>query len=135
MRWPALGFGLALLALSVFSFTRVADTQEGQVAEVITFFAFGLGFVLLLYGLAARPRPAAPLAAGRSEPPAAARSAPRGSPRDLALGVTGVVVGAVLVAGLAVTGGSMWAGLGFLILLPMLAGSVYLCWRAIKTHP
>ncbi len=134
IRWVALACGLALLALSVIAFTMVADTREGQIAEVITLLAFGSGFVLLIYGFAARRRPS-PASGAHGEPQTGRASAPRGSPRDLALGVAGVMVSAVLVTGLAVTGGLMWAGFGFVILLPMLAGSVYLCWRSIKLNP
>ena len=135
IRWLALGSGVALIAVSVIAFTKVADTREGQVAEVVTLLAFGIGFVLLIYAFAARRRPAPPEAVAHEEPRGGRTSVPRGSPRDLALGAAGVVVSAVLVTGLAVTGGLLWAGLGFVILLPMLAGSVYLCWRSLKTNP
>lgn len=135
MRWVALIAGIALLALSAVAFMRVADTKEGQVAEVITLFAFGAGFVLALYGLAARPRPK-PAGAGSRPADQAMRAAARtGSPRDVALGAGGMIVAAVLVAGLALSGGPLWAGFGFLVLLPMLAGSVYLCWRGLKPNP
>lgn len=135
IRWVALGSGVALIAVSVIAFTKVADTREGQIAEVVTLLAFGIGFVLLIYAFAARRRPATPAAVARDEPRGGRTPVPRGSPRDLALGAAGVIVSAVLVTGLAVTGGLMWAGLGFVILLPMLAGSVYLCWRSLKTNP
>ena len=133
MRWVALGLGIALLLVSAGAFTQVADTKAGQVAEVITLLAFGAGFVLALYGLAARPRPN-PVTAG--SPPAersAGTAVATGSMRDLALGVGGVIVTAALVIGLAFSGGPRWAGFGFVILLPMLAGSVYLFWRGLKT--
>ncbi len=135
IRWIALGSGVGLLAVSVIAFTKVADSREGQVAEVVTLLAFGIGFVLLIYAFAARPRPAPPAAVAPKEPQGGHPSMPHGSPRDLALGAAGVVVSAVLVTGLAVTGGLLWAGLGFVVLLPMLAGSVYLCWRSLKTNP
>lgn len=133
IRWAALVSGLGLLALSAIAFTKVADTREGQIAEVVTLLAFGSGFVLLIYGLAARRR-STPPAVAPGELRGGQNSAPRGSPRDLALGAAGVIVSAALVTGLAVTGGLLWAGLGFVILLPMLAGSVYLCWRSIRTN-
>lgn len=134
MRWVALILGIALLALSAGAFMRVADTREGQIAEVVTLFAFGAGFVLALYGLAARPRPKP---AGEAPQPVGQTmgAGPRtGSPRDVALGVGGVIVAAVLVVGLALSGGLVWAGFGLVALLPMLAGSVYLCWRGLKTN-
>ena len=135
IRWIALGSGIALFGVSAIAFTKVADTREGQIAEVITLLAFGIGFLLLIYAFAARPRPTRPaLPGGQPQAPTTA-PAPRGSPRDLAFGAAGVVVSAVLVTGLAVSGGLMWAGLGLVVLLPMLAGSVYLCWRSLKTNP
>lgn len=133
MRWVALGVGIVLLAVSAAAFTRVADTQEGQIAEVITLLAFGTGFVLALYGLAARPRPT-PVEALQLAQPAVRAEARPGSRRDLALGAGGVILTAVLVTGLALSGGPLWAGFGFVALLPMLAGSVYLCWRSLKTN-
>lgn len=135
IRWVALGSGVALIAVSLIAFTKVVDTREGQIAEVVTLLAFGIGFVLLIYAFAVRQRPAPAPAVARDESQGGGTSVPRGSPRDLALGAAGVVVSAVLVTGLAVTGGLLWAGLGFVILLPMLAGSVYLCWRSLKTYP
>lgn len=134
MRWVALFLGIALLAASAIAFTRVADTKEGQIAEVVTLLAFGSGFALALYGVAARKRPAqrgSPAAVVRSEEAAA----PAHSARDLAVGAAGVIVTAALLTGLALSGGLMWAGFGFVILLPMLAGSVYLCWRSLRTNP
>ena len=135
IRWVALGSGVALIAISVIAFTKVADTREGQIAEVVTLLAFGIGFVLLIYAFAARQRPTSASSVAREQTRHGGTSVPRGSPRDLALGAAGVVVSAVLVTGLAVTGGLLWAGLGFVILLPMLAGSVYLCWRSLKANP
>src|SRR5262249_60638938 len=58
VRWLALAAGIALVVLAAGAVTRVADTREGLIAEIVTLFAGGAGVVLLIYGLAARPRPA-----------------------------------------------------------------------------
>ena len=55
--------------------------------------------------------------------------------RDLLLGAGGIAVALVLLTGLAVSGGPLWAGFGLAILLPMLAGSVYLCVRYLRASP
>ena len=57
------------------------------------------------------------------------------SNRDLVLGATGVLLAAVLLTGLAISGGIMWAGFGLALLLPMIAGSVYLCVRFLRANP
>ncbi len=124
--------GAALVGLAFFAATRVADTREGLVAEVVLLFSALAGIGLLVYGLAARAGPApatAPAGAGDARPTAIA---PR-SNRDLATGVGGVVLTIALVTGLALSGGPLWAGLGFALLLPMLAGSVYLFVRYLRS--
>lgn len=131
MRWLALVAGVALAVLAVAAVTRVSDTREGLIAEVVTLLA-ALGAVsLLIYGLAARkdflPRPAPPR-------PAVQAHVPR-SRRDVALGVGGLVLAAVLLTGLGVSGGLLWAGFGLGLLLPMIAGSVYLCVRFFRSSP
>ena len=55
--------------------------------------------------------------------------------RDLALGAGGIVLGGVLLTGLAFSGGPLWASLGLALLLPMLAGSIYLCVRFLRSAP
>lgn len=132
MRWLALVAGIALVALAFGAGSRVADTREGLIAEVITLLAGLSGVALLIYGLVARPRaPAAPprLATG-STPAERARSA-----RDLLVGAGGIVLALALLTGLAVSGGALWAGFGLVLLLPMLAGSVYLCVRYLRASP
>jgi hypothetical protein len=117
--------------LAVAAVTRVADTREGLVAEIVTLFAGGAAVGLLIYAFVARPdfrpRPAAP-------PPARATDG-RPTRRDLGVGVGGLVLAVVLLAGLSVSGGALWAGLGFALLLPMIAGSVYLCVRFLRSSP
>jgi hypothetical protein len=134
LRWIALAAGLALVALAFAAATRVADTREGLIAEVVTLLAGLVGVSLLIYGWAARWRPAAP------EPPrndaAVTPAEPkRRTRRDLLLGAAGVAVGLVLLAGLAASGGPLWAALGLALLLPMLSGSVYLCVRYFRSEP
>lgn len=41
----------------------------------------------------------------------------------------------ILLGGLALSGGGLWLGLGFALLLPMIAGSVYLCVRFLRASP
>ena len=54
------------------------------------------------------------------------RSGPR-SANDLLLGSAGLLVAAVLLTGLVMSGGLQWAVIGALLLVPMIAGCVYLC--------
>lgn len=131
MRWLALAAGVGLAVLAFAAVTRVADTREGLIAEVVTLFAGGAAVGLLIYAYVARsdfrPRPAPARA------PASAQRRP--SRRDLGLGAGGLVLAAALLAGLSVSGGALWAGLGFALLLPMIAGCVYLCVRYLRSSP
>lgn len=109
------------------SATRVADTREGLIAEVVTLLSSLAAVGLLIYGLTAR----------RGQAPAPAQERPRApmrprTTRDLLLGAGGVGLALVLLAGLAISGGPLWAGLGLVLLLPMIAGSVYLCVRFVR---
>lgn len=132
MRWLALVAGAALIALAAASVIRVADTREGLIAEVVTLFAATAGVILLIYGLAARRRPVGPRQPSPSPP--ARRPRPRTN-RDLLLGAGGVALAMVLLGGLAISGGLLWAGFGLALLLPMIAGSVYLCVRFLRSEP
>src|SRR6266576_2169185 len=129
MRWPAVVVGFALIALAVAAVTRVSDTREGLIAEVVTLLAAVVGISLSIYGLAARRRPGSP-----SPPRAIQQPHPR-STKDLRLGVAGIAVSLLLVIGLAVSGGFLWAALGLGLLLPMISGSVYLCVRYLRASP
>ena len=133
MRWATVAVGAVLVLLSFAATTRVADTREGMIAEVITLLGFGVGTGLLIYGLAARRRPVQTDGA-RTAPPAAAAPRPR-TRKDLLLGAGGILLALILLTGLAVSGGPLWAGFGFALLLPMLAGSVYLCVRFLRASP
>ena len=131
LRWPALVAGVALAVLAVAAVTRVTDTREGLIAEIVTLLA-GLGAVsLVLYGLVARPdfRP-------RATPPSPPRPEPRPrSNRDAALGAGGLALAVVLLVGLAISGGPLWAAFGLALLVPMIAGCVYLCVRYLRSSP
>ena len=133
MRWVALVAGTALIVLAVGAVIHVADSREGLIAEIVTLLSALAGISLLIYGLTARPRPRAPQPPGPSRPPATGPR-PR-TRRDLVLGAGGVILALVLLAGLAISGGPLWAGFGLALLLPMLAGSVYLCLRFLRSAP
>ncbi len=122
MRGLSVACGLALVVVAFIAGSQVADTREGLIAEVITLFA-GLGAVaLLLYGLVPRRREQS-RAPNVSRP---TRTLGRRTANDLVLGGAGIAVGVLLFAGLAVSGGWIWASLGGVLLIPMLAGSAYL---------
>lgn len=132
MRWLALVAGFALVALAFAAATRVADTREGLVAEIITLLAGMAGVLLLIYGLAARRRAGVP--GPTAEAPVSRQPQPR-SKRDLALGAGGIALAIVLAGGLAASGGFWYAFAGVLLLLPMFSGSLYLCWRYLRASP
>ena len=134
MRWIALVAGIALVALAVGAVTRVADSREGLVAEIVTLLSALAGISLLIYGLTARRRPPTPGAPPPSAPASPPTSRPR-TRRDLVLGAGGVILALILLAGLGISGGPVWAGFGLALLLPMLAGSVYMCVRFLRSAP
>jgi len=132
VRWLALVAGTALVVLAFGAATRVMDTREGLVAEVITLLGGLAGVSLLFYAYTAGHQRAI------DKPSMAPNPGPEGrqrSIRDLALGAGGVGLAIVLLAGLAVSGGPLWVGLGLALLLPMIAGSVYLCIRFLRSSP
>jgi len=125
VRWPALGTGVVLIVVAFAAATRVADTREGLIYEVVTLLAGLAGVGFLLYGLVAMfshsqpTTPAPPIAA-----PVAERVHNAG---ELLVGASGLVLAAILLAGIAVTAGGWWVLLGSFLLLPMIAGCIYLC--------
>jgi len=123
-RWIAALSGLSLVAIAFIAASRVADTREGLIAEVVTLFAGLVGMLLLLYGLVPKRAPVASDATPAS--PSPRRAGPR-SANDLLLGSAGLLVAAVLLTGLVMSGGWQWTVIGALLLLPMIAGCVYLC--------
>jgi hypothetical protein len=119
-RIAAVTIGALLIVVAFASAFHVADSREGLVAEVITLMSGLAGIGLLIYGLVPK----------RSSPPMARSSvAPRRGPRtanDLLIGAAGLLLAAVLLAGLVVSGGWLWAALGGMLLLPMLIGCTYM---------
>jgi hypothetical protein len=122
--------GIALIVLAFGAGTRVADTREGLIAEVITLLAAVAGITLVLYGMFAGARPGPPRAPVM-RPSEQARLPSR---RDFAAGSAGLLVAAVLIGGLVVTAGLQWAAWGSVLLLPMIAGSFYLCGRYLRAR-
>jgi hypothetical protein len=130
MRRFALGTGAALVIVAFAAATRVADTREGLIAEVVTLLAGVAGVGALIYGLAARQATTTNQRVGRALRPMRPRT--RG---DLLIGAGGVTLSAILVVGLAITGGPLSAAFGLVLLLPMIAGCVYLCVRFLRANP
>ncbi len=131
MRWVALAVGVVLMGAAAIAFPNISDSREGLIAEIVFLLGGGAGFSLVIYGLAARDRRPNRPTSGAERPAVHVRP---GSSRDLVVGAAGVVLSAVLLVGLGASGGVGWAALGLLILLPMLAGSVYLCWRSLRPN-
>jgi len=133
MRWAALVLGVVLVGVAFAATTRVSDTRGGLLAEVVTLLGGLAGVSLLLYGLAARRRARAGVAVASAAPmPRTPR--PR-SRNDILLGAGGIGVAVVLLAGLAMSGGFWWGLFGLILLLPMIAGSLYLCFRYLRASP
>ena len=125
MRWPALGVGVVLVAIAFAAATRVADTREGLIYEVVTLLAGLAGVSLLLYGLVATFGHSHPTV---SAPPVATPVTEKvHNAGELLVGASGLVLAAILLAGIAVTAGGLWVVLGSILLLPMIAGCIYLC--------
>jgi hypothetical protein len=133
MRWISLVAGAALVVLAFAAVTRVSDSREGLVAEVITLLGGLAGIGLLVYGLAAR-RAASGRPSLTRELEARRGPRPRAN-RDLVLGAGGIALALLLLSGLAISGGALWAALGLALMLPMISGSVYLCVRFLRASP
>lgn len=129
MRRLSLIPGVVLVALAFAAATRVADTREGLIAEVITLLAGLAGVSLVIYGIFASgrlaTRPSVQRAPALARPPSA---------RDFTLGASGLLLATILIGGLGVTAGWQWAALGLVLLLPMIAGSAFLCRRFLKAR-
>jgi uncharacterized membrane protein len=129
VRWLALAAGAALVAIAFLAGSRVADTREGLIAEVIALLAGLAGVSLVMYGWVAaniRSHPA-PTPQVKSPPATQVRTA-----NELVVGSSGLLVALFLVIGIAVSAGVPWAALGLVLLLPMVIGSAYLCWRFLR---
>jgi len=125
VRWPALGAGAVLILVAFAAATRVADTREGLIYEVVTLLAGLVGVSLLLYGLVAtfsHSRPTTPAPPVATPVPEKVHNA-----GELLAGASGLVLAAILLIGIAITAGGLWVLLGSILLLPMIAGSIYLC--------
>jgi hypothetical protein len=129
VRWLSLVAGACLIAIAFGAATFVSDTREGLIAEVVTLLAGLVGVSLLLYGLLAGARPA--LRPAVSPIPETARAP---SSREFTIGAAGLALAVILIGGLAVSAGWQWAALGSVMLLPMIAGSAFLCGRFLRAR-
>jgi hypothetical protein len=129
VRWLALAAGAALVAIAFVAGSRVADTREGLIAEVIALLAGLAGVSLVMYGwVAANIRPhAASAPQVNSSPVPQIRTA-----NELVVGSSGLVIALFLIVGIGFSAGLPWAALGLVLLLPMVIGSTYLCVRFLR---
>jgi hypothetical protein len=130
VRWLALAAGAVLVTIAFLAGSRVADTREGLIFEVIALLAGLAGVSLVLYGLvapAARAHAGSPRSPIIPAPPVYIRSA-----NDLLMGGGGLAIAIVLVTGIGFSAGVLWALMGFVLLLPMVIGCAYLCIRFLR---
>ena len=123
--------GAGLIALAFGAATHVADTREGLIAEVITLMAGLVGVSLLLYGLLAGAARPAPRPTTSATSPAPVRVPSR---KEFTIGAAGLGLALLLISGLAITAGWELAALGSVMLLPMIAGSAFLCGRFLRAR-
>jgi hypothetical protein len=121
--------GVVLIAFAFAAATRVANTREGLIAEVVTLLGGLAGMTLVFFGLfsGARlsTRSTAPLQRAPARPP---------STRDFALGAAGLVLAVLLISGWGISAGWQWAALSVVVLLPMIVGSAVLCIRFLRAR-
>jgi hypothetical protein len=121
--------GVVLIAFAFAAATRVANTREGLIAEVITLLGGLAGMTLVFFGLFSGARLAtrstAPLQRAPARPP---------STRDFALGAAGLVLAVLLISGWGISAGWQWAALSVVVLLPMIVGSAVLCIRFLRAR-
>jgi hypothetical protein len=121
--------GVVLIAFAFAAATRVANTREGLIAEVITLLGGLAGMTLVFFGLFSGPRlstrSTAPLQRAPARPP---------STRDFALGAAGLVLAVLLISGWGISAGWQWAALSVVVLLPMIVGSAVLCIRFLRAR-
>ena len=129
MRRLSLVAGAVLIVIAFAAATFVADTREGLIAEVVTLMTGVIGVSLLLYGLLARARPASRPSVSPGPEPSRAPSS-----REFTIGAAGLGLAVILIGGLAVSAGWQWAALGSVMLLPMIAGSAFLCRRFLRAR-
>jgi hypothetical protein len=120
--------GVVLIGIAFGAATRVANTREGLIAEVITLLAGLAGMTLVFFGLFSGIRPA--------PSPPVPRPAPARPPsaRDFALGAAGLLLAVLLVGGWGISAGWQWAALSVVVLLPMIVGSAVLCIRFLRAR-
>lgn len=128
MKWIALVAGAALVVVAFLSAGRVADTREGLIFEVITLLGGLAGVGLLLYGLYATATRSRTSTVIQPSVPTVEATQVR-SVNELLIGGAGLVIATLLVTGIATTNGVRWALLGLIMLLPMIVGCAYLCYR------
>jgi hypothetical protein len=130
VRWVSVVAGLAVIGVAAIAATRVENSRAGLIAEVITYLGGLVGLILLFYGVYARRGRSS---AVRSEPSESTAPEPKvRAANDLLLGALGIILAIFLLSGLAMSGGMVWAAFGFILLLPMLAGSFYLGLRFLR---
>jgi hypothetical protein len=130
-RWPALIAGIVLVVLAFVAAGRVADTREGLIFEVITLLSGLAAVILILFGLFATSGQQNG-SAGVRLPAIPATPIRTRSANDLLLGAGGLAIATVLIIGIAVSTGPLWALLGVVLLLPMVTGCGYLCLRFLR---
>jgi hypothetical protein len=130
VRWVSVVAGLALIGIATLAATRVENSRAGLIAEVITYLGGLVGLVLLFYGVYARRGPSSSI---RSDPSESAAPEPKvRTANDLLLGTLGIILAVFLLSGLVLSAGMAWATFGFILLLPMVAGSFYLTLRFLR---
>lgn len=125
MRRAALAAGAVFIAAAFAAGTRVADTREGLIFEVVTLLAGLAGVSLLIYGLVTtlgRPAVGSPALQRSARPENRIHNA-----AELLVGGSGLAVAAILLGGIAATAGVLWTVLGAILLLPMIVGCAYMC--------
>jgi hypothetical protein len=125
LRRAALAAGAVFIAAAFAAGTRVADTREGLIFEVITLLAGLAGVSLLIYGLVTtlgRPAAGSPALQPSARPENRIHNA-----AELLVGASGLAVAAILLGGIAATAGVLWTVLGAILLLPMIVGCAYMC--------
>ena len=129
MRRLSVFAGVVLIAIAFAAATRVANSREGLIAEVITLLGGLAGMTLVFFGLfsGARPvtSPPAPRPQSLARPPSA---------RDFAIGAAGLLLAVLLIGGWGISAGWQWAALSVVVLLPMIVGSAVLCIRFLRTR-
>src|SRR2546429_7176540 len=116
--------GAALVVLAFGAATRVSDTREGLIAEVVTLLGGLAGVGMLIYGLTVRrrasrgPTPSVPRRSAAPGERGGESTQPR-SRRDILFGAGGIGLALILLSGLALSGGGLWLALGLALLLPM----------------